>query len=491
MVSPVLVIVTEYFGVATISYWEFSLMFVYVLGLYVFFSRQKQMRIAAEPEYAYFLWGLFAKILGGVFFSLIYFYYYNGGDTIGYFFSALPISKLAKENVFQALTVLFGANSVENQAYFTMETGKPLDFMYYDSRTYTVIRLIAPFIFISFDSYLITTTLVASFSYIGPWRGFQTLSHYFPSIRGKLAIAFLFMPSAVFWGSGLLKDTFTFSATCWSIHCVDSIFFRKRDLVSSSLALALSFYIILAIKPYIFMVLFPLILLWLFYQRLARIRNALIKFIILPAAFLSLVAGSFLVLQALGDRLDKFSLDNALDTIIISQQDMKRAEEYGSNYFDVGTMEHSWVSVLSKFPVATNAALFRPYLWECRNLVMTLAGLENLFLLVLAITLLLRSRVVFLFTMITKNPLVTICVTFTLLYGFITGITTPNFGALVRFKIPLLPFFVAGCYIMLHLLDLRSQAIRSGRPFFFEQYAKGEPVARPAGPSKRNRRKDR
>jgi hypothetical protein len=258
---------------------------------------------------------------------------------------------------------------------------------------------------------------------------------------------------------------------------VDNIFFRKERRTFSTIALIISAWLLIAIKPYIFMVLFPMSLLWISYNRLSRVRNALVKYVLLPLSFGLLLITTFVVMSTLGDRLGKFSLENALETIVVTQHDMKRAEEYGTNYFDIGDVEDNWGSVLSKYPVATNAALFRPYLWECKNVVMFLAGLENLFLMIITLILLLRSRLIFLPTMLMKSPIVLLCILFALGYAFITGITTPNFGALVRFKIPLLPLFVSGIFIMMYLMRLRRLAINRGVSFRFEDYIGGERAA--------------
>lgn len=476
---------TAYFGYVDIEYWEYSLMCFYLFGLYLYFARKKNQRIKTQPEYRFFLWGLYAKIIGGIFFSLIYFYYYKGGDTISYFYSALPLSKLARVDQLGFLTVLFGENSVENRQWFTMETGWPYDYIYADDRTFMVIRLITPVIMLSFESYLITTVMIASLSYIGVWRCYQTFVRYFPNLKTQLAIAFLFMPSCIFWGSAILKDTFTFSAVCWYIHAVDNVVFRRKRGLGNIAALVLSMWLIIAIKPYIFMSLFPLSLLWISYNRLSRIRNALIKYIVLPIGFAIMLGISLVVIFSMSESLDKFSPDNALNTIMITHADLKRTEEYGANYFDVGELEDNWASVIAKFPVATNAALFRPYLWECKNVVMILAGLENTFLLFMTLLLLWRARIFFVITMTLNNPIVLLCILFTLFYGFVTGITTPNFGALVRFKIPLLPFFVSALYIMFYMVKQRRLARIHGQRFSFDTVSTGDPAVAPVAVKRR------
>ena len=176
----------------------------------------------------------------------------------------------------------------------------------------------------------------------------------------------------------------------------------------------------------------------------------------------------------MGDNLDKFSLDKVVDTVMVLQEDMSRAEQYGSNYFDVGPMDGTLGSLLSKFPVATNAALFRPYLWEARSVVVALSALENLWLLGLTLLMLWRTRVLFFLRCIGGNPVVLMCFVFTLLFGFAIGISTPNFGALVRFKIPLIPLMVSALYIIGYLNRERIWAKVRNRVFDLKKYRTGE-----------------
>lgn len=462
-------------GYVGIDYWEWALAALYLLILYIYFARVKNINIKQSPEYGHFLWGLWAKVFGGVAFSLIYFYYYGGGDTLMYFYSAVALSKMATTMDFGLyLDVVTSPNDQAHLNLFNEHTGWPFAYMYFDPRAYFVIRLISPLVIATFNSYLITTIILSSWSYFGIWRCYRTFVSYFPDLRNKFAIAFLYMPSVVFWGSGIMKDTFTMSATCWWIHCLDEVFFKRRRMGSNIFGLVVSAGTLIVMKPYIFMALFPASVLWILYFRVAKLKSALLKFILLPLALIGMLGASFYVLDSLGERLDKFSLDNAVETVVTLQTDMKRSEQYGSNYFDIGELDGTLPNLLSKFPIATNAALFRPYLWESRNIVMLLSGLENTWLLGFAVMLLIRTRVRFFFRAIIGNPLILTCVIFTVLFAFSVGISTPNFGALVRFKIPLIPFLVSAFYIMSYLNERRRFAKRNHLPFSIRDFVSGE-----------------
>jgi hypothetical protein len=458
-----------------IALWEYLVVAVYTFVVAVIYSRRKLANIKKYPEYKYYLWGLYTKIAGAVIFSMIYLYYYGNGDTISFFLSSIPLSKILASDPVHYIEAILADNSWENRfKIFDPSTGYPIGYVYIDDRTYFLVKLISPITMISFHSFLLTGAVIATIAFEGVWRLYRTLVRYYPSLMNKFAFAVLFMPSAVFWGSGIIKDTFTFSAMCWSIHALDSIFFRRERIVSSWVQLVVCVLILLAMKPYIFMVLLPSTLLWLVYHRISKVRSAFLRLLILPAGIVGFALGSYLILLAMGDRLSKFSLEHALDTIIVGQEDMKRNQRYGDNYFDLGPLDRSWSGVASKAPQAIMAGLYRPTLLDSRNAVMIIAAFENLFLLVLTLVVLWKARIWHLVTLVRFNPLLQMFFFFVVVYAFIIGISTPNFGALVRFKIPILPLMVAGLYIAIHILNERRVHLNAGRRFDWAWFTDGE-----------------
>ncbi len=452
-----------YHGYVDIYVWEYFLSAFYIIGLYVWFSRLKNVNIKAHPEYKYFLWGFLAKVIGGMVFALVYFYHYQGGDSIMYFYSAVSTVKLATSRPLDYFGVMFGDNTLDNWARFDTDTGYPYQYVFLDPRTWMVIRLLSPLVFIAFKSYLVTTVMLASMAYMGVWRCFRMFVGYFPTMTGKFAMAFLFVPSVIFWGSGVGKDTFTFSGTCFFVYAVDQWFFKRSRSFGTIFGGLVSGGLVIYIKPYIFMALVPSMLLWILYSRITGIRNTLIKFVVVPFAFLVLVGGTIGILSGLGDKLGKFSLDNAITTTLVTNQDMMRNTDYSSNYFDIGAMDGTWSGLLSKAPTAIFAALFRPRLDEARNVVMLISGLENAWLLWLVFGTLVSGRVVFVPRFIFGNPIVLMCLSFSVVFGFVIGISTPNFGALVRFKIPMLPFFISSLVLIRYIAQLDRRAREHNR----------------------------
>lgn len=460
----------------TIERWEYLLLLLYVLAFTFFYTRKQGLMIARFPEYKYYVSGYFARLFGSLSLVWIYVYYYKNGDVVSFFLSAVPVAKLLSYSPGKFFEMFFLPNTWENYRYlFNLEVGYPLGYVYVDGRTYFLVKVIAVIVLFCFNSIVITSAIVSAVTYGGVWNFYRMLVRYYPKISGRLAIATLFFPSCVFWGAGILKDTFAFSGACWFIYALDQIFFVRKNKGKNWFNVLVASWVMISMKPYVFMTIFPAALLWILYYKVQRFRNALLRAVFLPFAMVTLAVGTVATLDSLGGRLGKFSLDSALETIVVNQEDLKRSSQYGSNFFDIGEVEATWTSVLSKFPQATFAGMYRPQLIEANNIVMLLAGLENFFLLMLTLYILIRSRLVFFITLFLKNPLLQMCFVFAIGYSFMIGVTTPNFGALVRFKIPMLPFLVAGLFITNHILDRRKRALIQGKKFDFETFSNGDP----------------
>ena len=94
-------------------------------------------------------------------------------------------------------------------------------------------------------------------------------------------------------------------------------------------------------------------------------------------------------------------------------------------------------------------------------MVMLLSGLENLFILLLTLYVVFRFRFKVIWSLIKDYPLVLYSFVFAILFAFMIGVTTSNFGALVRFKIPLIPLYIGSLMVLygqLRQLQLAQQS---------------------------------
>ena len=89
---------TEYQGYIDIQAWEYALIPLYLLVIFLITSSIKNRRLKKNPEYKYYLFGLYAKIIGGLMFALIYVFYYGGGDTITYYESGRAMANMLEKD---------------------------------------------------------------------------------------------------------------------------------------------------------------------------------------------------------------------------------------------------------------------------------------------------------------------------------------------------------------------------------------------------------
>lgn len=127
----------------------------------------------------------------------------------------------------------------------------------------------------------------------------------------------------MFWGSGLMKDSFTLSAVGWFTYAFYHFFIKKQRKLSYGLYLFIAGFIILAIKPYIFFALLPGSILWLSNNVVKKINHSFIRFLATPIILgLGGMAG-YLALDKMGDSLGQYKVDTVLDKAVVTQQDMK------------------------------------------------------------------------------------------------------------------------------------------------------------------------
>jgi hypothetical protein len=113
----------------------------------------------------------------------------------------------------------------------------------------------------------------------------------------------------------------------------------------------------------------------------------------------------------------------------------------GSTY-DLGEFDPGITGMLSKFPLAVNVTLFRPYPWEAKKTIVVLSALEAILFMFLTLKTLLVVGLYRTWRSIRSDPTIQFCLIFTLIFAFAVGISSYNFGTLSRYKIPCLPFFI-------------------------------------------------
>ncbi len=436
---------------------EWVMLGIYMLIIMIISFFIQVNNIRKNKIYKYYSIAVLAKLLSAVAFCLIYIYYYKGGDTVSYYESSRALVNMGLKNPTNFFQEIINSPSIKNYLLFDRVTGYPWPYMYFDSQAWFVAKMLSPFLLVSFKSYLISTVLLSWVSFFGTWSLFKMLCRYYPGMEGRMAFCMLFIPSVLFWGSGILKDTFTYSAVCWFIIGLDGVFISKIKRGKNLVVLFLAGYVLLSIKPYILISLLPGAVVWILYTRISKLNSKFLKYAAIPMIYLFSFTAGYGALSLLGDSLGKFSIARMLETASISQKDLRQDYYHGSS-FDIGEFEPTVGGMLGKAPAAITVGLFRPFIWESRNVVMLASGLENLIYLLMSLRVvagLFSDRKKFVNTLL-EHPFLIFLISYSILFSLLVGLSTSNFGALVRFKIPFLPSFVCAILLLNYFLWFRS-----------------------------------
>ena len=403
-------------------------------------------RVTDSVTRVYFFPALAVKIFGALCLGLIYQFYYNGGDTYNYHtHGSRHVWEAFMDSPLKGMRLLINDGSNYNDVY--RYASKILFFS--DPQSYAIVKIAAVFDLLTFSSYSSTAILFAVVSFVGLWMFFLTFYEQYPSLHRWLAIASFFIPSVFFWGSGLLKDTVTLGCLGVATYQVYRIFAKKNFGIRHVLLLAISLYGMYSIKIYIILTFLPAVIVWVFLLNLDAIRSPVLKIMLAPFMISSAIVLGYFAMVKAGEDNAKYSLQNVAMTAKITAYDIGfyTGRDAGSGY-SLGELDGTFGSMIRLSPQAINVSLFRPYLWEVKNPLMLLSALESFLLLLLSVYIIVKKNVR-LFAAI-NNPNILFALIFSVSFAFAVGVSTFNFGTLVRYKIPLLPFFLVALILILH-----------------------------------------
>lgn len=441
----------------TTSIWEFIIAFLLILTILIFAYIYQIVTVPKNPIYKYYTRALSIKLFGSFCFFLIYGYYYPGGDTTNYFEGAVVYGKLLTTDFELFLKACISPPSQENLKLFRV-TNMIMADAYWEEKTNFVIKFFIPVVFLANNSFLISTLLTGLLFFFPVWSFFKALNNICPSPAIAFFSCFL-IPSTIFWVSGMSKDTITFGGLCLFISHAMIYPYEKSWLkkMRSFFFMFLGFVLILNVKPYVVIGLIPAFFTWKVSSMVKqKVKNVWLKILIFPTVLVMGIYASYFILTLFGESLDKFALDRALETAAVTQQDLKRIEYQGQS-FDIGEFKPELESILPKIPIATFAGLFYPLPGHVNGAVPNISTLENSFFIALIIYMIYLSilpKGASLISDRAKDTL-TFFLVFSITFAFIIGLSTSNFGALVRFRAPMLPMFSAFIFVKLYYLRNR------------------------------------
>jgi hypothetical protein len=397
-----------------------------------------------EIEYKWFFKGILIKVFGSLAFALTFVYYYKFGDSFEYYKGAVMLSNTLLDSPSDYFELLLHESSTNFPGHLRQYTD-PL--AYSDTpEEWFMVKLTSIFSLISFNSYLVINLFMSVVSFWGGWKLFKVFSDLIPS---KLYIAFwsvFLVPSMIFWGSGLMKDTFTLAGISYLIYTLYFGIIKSQFKLSYIFGFIFWLSVTFTLKSYIVLAFFPSIILIFYFHYKSTIRSPIIKFVSTPILVITFLILGFYSLKTLSESSEKYSIEQL-------EWKVKGFHTWhttlGGSAYSLGDVEYTPIGVLSKLPAGLNVTFFRPYIWEARNPVVMLGAIESLTLLCLFTLILWKTRIKPL-KYIKSSILLKSLIVFIILFGFAVGFTSYNFGALGRYKMPVMPLFI---FLLFYILE--------------------------------------
>ena len=424
---------------------DFIFFFIYVFIFNIIFSaRRKRYDSALLRKYhkqAFWIkvWGTFA-------FS-IFVIYLSPGDTTGlYYPEGINISKMIIKNP-SNIELLMGTGkdfdqallaNIDNSGYFNEESN------------FMVTRLVTIFSFLTFGKFMAINLVFSMISFTGVWRLFRFFYEQYPHLHKQFAIAILYLPTFVFWSSGILKDPICTGALGWITYSLYSIFYTKNNLIKNIVILFIFGYFLISLKIYILVAYLPFFILFLILKNVNLIKNPVVKALLVLGFFIGSILGFVKIASSIQGALSSYASKGIAEGIKNYQVNYENQAAFVESNFSLGVDFDGTAGSLAKIaPAAIIATLFRPFIWESKKLSTLLSSLESLALMLFTLYTVKKVGILRFFRTIIKNPTILYCFFYSLLFALFVGATTLNFGTLVRYKIPGIPFFIISLFLIL------------------------------------------
>ena len=188
-----------------------------------------------------------------------------------------------------------------------------------------------------------------------------------------------------------------------------------------------------------------------------KVKVVFFRRLFFPFIIASVALIYFLNADVIDNLLGRFAVEKLFENIKEQQQSYLSSEAFsGGSSFDIGTMEPSIGGFVRKMPAGITATFFRPWLWEAKNALMIFAAFESFLLLLVTLIVLFKTGL-FRFLRSLAEPSVFLFISYSLIFAAFIGLSTANFGTLGRYRIPIVPFYLAGILYILYLKKIRDR----------------------------------
>ena len=422
-------------------FFAYALFTYYILRVAVFRNMDKNFKRLFT---VFFVLKAFCALL----MTLLIVYYWGLSDNTAFYMESQNLVKLIKTDISNISYLFGGVDSYNEKIKLDNELSSTVSSLGIESN-FLVVKITTLLYPIAFGRYLLINFFFSVIAAVGQFKFFIALSRRYPHLKKNIAVAVLLMPSVLLYSSYLNKETLCMAFIGFAAYALFQLL-NKRKPVINSLILLLNILFIGIIKVYV-LVAFLVAIVFIY---LVKTIMHFWKGAILSKIFITilLVISLFFFFSNL-DYFDSYVIDFA-DKSNTFQQQYNSLDATSS--FEFGEIETSFSGLLKKAPLGIYTTYFRPHLWEVNKLVIFFSALESFLVFIITFGALIRKRK-YIRQLLRTDVFANISLYYALIFGVIVGLTTFNFGSLVRYKIPAVPFLMMFVFLLLHYIPKKEE----------------------------------
>jgi len=373
------------------------------------------------------------KIISGIGLLLLYKFYYdtNGSDIFNYYKDGKVIYNVLYTNPTDFIKLITGIGNYSNEleTYLRENTNywfKAFNYNLLNDNRLTI-RINAILHLISNHNIYVHSIFFSFFSFVGLTALYKVFKQYY-SNKLILTIVVFFIPSVIIWSSAMLKE----SILMFSLGLFLLAFFnllKNRKTLINIVILVISALLMFMLKFYVLFALIPGLLFLIINKFYSK--NPIITF--------SIIYGLIIMLFFNSPHISNYNLAEIMSFKQHDFINMINSSENVGSKIDLPILQPNFFSFLSATPNALVNTFLRPSIFDIHSIIVLPAVIENIIFLILFIV----SIIFFDKNNFKKNiNFIIFSLSFTITLSILIGLTTPVLGAIVRYKVPFLPFFI-------------------------------------------------
>ncbi|WP_162944657.1 hypothetical protein [Flavisolibacter nicotianae] len=359
------------------------------------------------------------KVMAGILYGWIGVYYGELAqmvDTWAFHFESIKEYHLLLTNPGEFFSSIFHNTYQEGYTKFLASENS----WWNDLKGTFFVKMLAIFNVFSFGNYYVNVIMYSFLTLFGPMAIYRVMKESFPGNRLPILLTTFFIPSYLYWTSGLHKDGLLFLGIALVVYHFYFVLKEGRASVVRVAAILLGLLLVLALRNFLLIPFLPALFAWAVAEK--RKTSPQLVFACIYAVFVVL----FFTARYIHPRLD------FPEEVVSRQQAFFRL--VGNSAVTVSPLEPTFLSFLRNTPQAFVLSLIRPYPSDVRHLLSLAAATEiNALLLLSLLCLFFRRRNASL------TPFVLFCLFFSMSFLLMIGYTVNILGAIVRYRSIVLP----------------------------------------------------